>query len=101
METEDILKGFADVSKEGNSAGGNNADCAKVLATICAQTAEMMGDGDETENGAGGSTCETETVGEEREEGGMGSRESLTRCIVKDENVLKTSAGEEYPYDIN
>ncbi|GBG60370.1 hypothetical protein CBR_g4328 [Chara braunii] len=101
METEDILKGFADGIKEGNSAGGNNADCAEVLATICAQTAEMMGDGDETENDAGGSTCETETVGEEREEGGMGSRESLTGCIVKDENVVKTSAGEEYPYDIN
>ncbi|GBG84508.1 hypothetical protein CBR_g38790 [Chara braunii] len=54
METEDILKGFADGSKEGNSAGGNNADCAEVLETICAQTAEMMGDGDETENDAGG-----------------------------------------------
>ncbi|GBG68470.1 hypothetical protein CBR_g3015 [Chara braunii] len=101
METEDSLKGFADGSKEGNSAGGNSADCAEVLATICAQTAEMVGDGDETENDAGGSTCETETVGEEREEGGLGSRESLTACIVKDENVVKTSAGEEYPYDIN
>ncbi|GBG64050.1 hypothetical protein CBR_g40297 [Chara braunii] len=101
METEDILKGFADGSKEGNSAEENNADCAEVLATICAQTAEMMGDGDETENDAGGSTCETETVGEEREEGGLGSRESLTGCIVKDENVVKTSVGEEYSYDIN
>ncbi|GBG74141.1 hypothetical protein CBR_g17852 [Chara braunii] len=101
METEDILKGFADGSKEGNSAGENSADYAEVLATICAQTAEMMGDGDETENDAGGSTCETETVGKEREEGGMGSKESLTRCIVKDENVVKISAGEEYPYDIN
>ncbi|GBG65415.1 hypothetical protein CBR_g50776 [Chara braunii] len=101
METEDVLNGFADGGKEGNSAGGNNAECAEVLATICAQTAEMMGDGDETENDAGGSTCESETVGEEREEGGMGSRESLTGCIVKDENVVKTSAGEEYPYDIN
>ncbi|GBG77933.1 hypothetical protein CBR_g25864 [Chara braunii] len=100
METEDILKG-ADGSKEGKSVGGNNAECAEVLATICAQTTEMMGDGDETENDAGGSTCETETVGEEREEGGMGSRESLTGCIMKDENVVKTSAGEEYPYDIN
>ncbi|GBG75176.1 hypothetical protein CBR_g19689 [Chara braunii] len=69
MATEDILKGFADGSKEGNSAGGNIADCAEVFATICAQTAEMMGDGDETENDAGGSTCETETAGEEREEG--------------------------------
>ncbi|GBG81414.1 hypothetical protein CBR_g32090 [Chara braunii] len=101
METEDILKGFADDSKEGNSAGGNNADCAEVLATICAQTAEMMGDGNETENDAGGSTCETKTVGEEKEEGDMGSRESMTGCIVKDENVVKTLAGEEYPYDIN
>ncbi|GBG84466.1 hypothetical protein CBR_g38750 [Chara braunii] len=101
METEDILKGFADGSKEGNSAGGNTADCAEVLATIYAQTAEIMGDGDETENGAGGSTCETEKVGEEREEGGLGSKESQTGCIVKDENVVKTSAGEEYPYDIN
>ncbi|GBG72372.1 hypothetical protein CBR_g11950 [Chara braunii] len=61
----------------------------------------MMGDGDETENDAGGSTCETGKVGEEREEGGLGSRESLTGCIVKDENVVKTSGGEEYPYDIN
>ncbi|GBG78705.1 hypothetical protein CBR_g27930 [Chara braunii] len=78
METEDILKGFAEGSKEGNSARGNNADCAEVLATICVQTAEMMGDGDETENDAGGNTCETETAGEEREEGGLGSRESLT-----------------------
>ncbi|GBG76948.1 hypothetical protein CBR_g23162 [Chara braunii] len=101
METEDILKGFADGSKEGNSAGGNNTDCAEVLATIRAQTAEMIGDGDETENDAGRSTCETETAGEEREEGGLGSRESLIGCIVKDENVVKTSAGEEYPYDIN
>ncbi|GBG79242.1 hypothetical protein CBR_g29293 [Chara braunii] len=101
METEDILKGFADGSKEGNSAGGNNADCAEALATICAQTAEMMGGGDETENDAGGNTCETKTVGEDREEGGLGSRESLTGCIVKDENVVKTSAGEEYPYDVN
>ncbi|GBG82356.1 hypothetical protein CBR_g34640 [Chara braunii] len=100
-ETEDILKDFADGSKEGDSAGGNNAAYAEVLATICAQTVEMMGDGDETENDAGGSTYETETVGEEREGGGMGSRESLTGCIVKDENVVKTSAGEEYPYDIN
>ncbi|GBG67557.1 hypothetical protein CBR_g686 [Chara braunii] len=101
METEDILKGFADGSKEGNSAGGSNADCAEVLATICAQTAEMMGDGDEIENDATGSTCETKTVGEERKERGMGSRKSLTGCIVKDENVVKTSVGEEYPYDIN
>ncbi|GBG58793.1 hypothetical protein CBR_g193 [Chara braunii] len=101
MEMEGILKGFADGSKEGNSAGGNNADCAEVLATICAQTAEMMGDGDETENDAGGSTCEMETTGEEREEKGMGSRESLTGRIVKDENVVKTLAGEEYPYDTN
>ncbi|GBG88897.1 hypothetical protein CBR_g48509 [Chara braunii] len=101
METEDILKGFADGSKEGNSAGGNTADCAEVLATIYAQTAEMIGDGDETENDAQGSTCKTEKVGEEREEGGLGSRESLTGCIVKDENVVKTSAGEEYPCDIN
>ncbi|GBG88095.1 hypothetical protein CBR_g46584 [Chara braunii] len=101
METEDIFKGFADGSKEGNSAGGNNADCVEVLATICEQTAEMMGDGGETENDAGGSTCETKTAGEEREEGGLGSRESLTGCIVKDENVVKTSSGEEYPYDIN
>ncbi|GBG58957.1 hypothetical protein CBR_g24307 [Chara braunii] len=101
METEGILKGFADGSKEGNSVGGNSADCAEVLVTICAQTAEMMGDSDETENDAGGSTCKTETAGEEREEGGLGSRESLTGCIVKDENVVKTSAGEEYPYDIN
>ncbi|GBG82942.1 hypothetical protein CBR_g36469 [Chara braunii] len=93
--------GHSDGCKEGNSAGGNNADCAEVLATICAQTAEMMGDGDETENDAGGNTCESEMVGEEREEGGMGSRESLTGCIVKVENVVKTSAGEEYPYDIN
>ncbi|GBG88543.1 hypothetical protein CBR_g48012 [Chara braunii] len=101
MEMEDILKGFADGNKEGNSAGGNTADCAEVLATIYAQTAEMMGDGDETENDAGGSTCETEKVGEEREEGGLGSKESLTGCIMKDENVVKTSTGEEYPYDIN
>ncbi|GBG66684.1 hypothetical protein CBR_g66819 [Chara braunii] len=101
MKTEDILKGFANDSKEGNSAGGNTVDCAEVLATICAQTAEMMGDGDETENDAGGSTCEMENVGEEREEGGLGSRESLTGCIVKDENVVKTSAREEYPYDIS
>ncbi|GBG78080.1 hypothetical protein CBR_g26017 [Chara braunii] len=101
METEDILKGFADDDNEGNSAGGNNADCAEVLATICAQTTEMMGDGDETENDVGGNTCETETPGEEREEGGLGSRESLTGCIVKDENMVKRSAGEEYPYDIN
>ncbi|GBG79230.1 hypothetical protein CBR_g29282 [Chara braunii] len=101
METDDILKGFADDSKKGKSAGGNNADCVEVLATICAQTAEMRDDGDEIENDAGGSTCETETVGEEREEGGLGSRESLTGCIVKDENVVKTSAGEEYSYDIN
>ncbi|GBG77453.1 hypothetical protein CBR_g23902 [Chara braunii] len=101
METLDILKGFGDGSKEGNSAGGNTADCAEVLATICAHTAEMMGDGDETENDAGGSTCETEKVGEEREEEGLESRKSLTGCIVKDENVVKISAREEYPYDIN
>ncbi|GBG76894.1 hypothetical protein CBR_g23108 [Chara braunii] len=101
METEDILTGFADGRKEGNSVGGNTADCAEVLATIYAQTAEMMGDGDETKNDAGGSICETEKVGEEREEGGLGSRASLTGCIVKDENVVKTSVGEEYPYDIN
>ncbi|GBG84675.1 hypothetical protein CBR_g39050 [Chara braunii] len=101
METEDILKGFADGSKKENSAGGNTADCAEMLATIYAQTAEMMGDGDETENDAGGSTCETKKVREEREERGLGSRESLTGCIVKNENVVKTSAGEDYPYDIN
>ncbi|GBG65858.1 hypothetical protein CBR_g53831 [Chara braunii] len=101
METEGILKGFADGSKEGNSAGGNTADCAEVLTTIYAQTAEMMVDGDEIENDAGGSTCETEKVGEEIEEGGLGSRESLTGCTVKDENVVKISTGEEYPYDIN
>ncbi|GBG66669.1 hypothetical protein CBR_g66804 [Chara braunii] len=65
METEDILKGFANGSKEGNPVGGNTTDCAEVLATMYAQTAEMMGDGDETENDAGASTCEMEKVGEE------------------------------------
>ncbi|GBG87622.1 hypothetical protein CBR_g45774 [Chara braunii] len=93
METEDILKGFADGSKEGNSAGGNNADCAEVLATICAQTAEMMGDRDETKNDAGGSTCETETVGEESEEGGLGSRESLTGVLRLNDGAIAEVKG--------
>ncbi|GBG75644.1 hypothetical protein CBR_g20273 [Chara braunii] len=101
METEDIVKGLADGSKEGNSVEMNTTDCADVLATIYAQTAEMMGDGDESENDAGGSTCETEKVGEERGEGGMGSRKNHAGCIVEDENVVKTLAGEQFSYDIN
>ncbi|GBG59616.1 hypothetical protein CBR_g49881 [Chara braunii] len=108
MDTEDILKGFADGGKEGNSAGletsgagGSTTDCAEVLATIYAQTADMVSDGHDTENDAGGSTCETEKVEENRETGDVGSRESPTGCIVRDENVMRASAGEQYPYDIN
>ncbi|GBG83633.1 hypothetical protein CBR_g37436 [Chara braunii] len=107
MDTEDILKGFADSGKEGNSveletsgAGGNTTDCARVFATIYAQTADMVVDDHDTQNNAGWSNCETEKVGEDREEGGVGSRESPTRCIVRDEHVMRTSAGEQYPYDI-
>ncbi|GBG70262.1 hypothetical protein CBR_g6391 [Chara braunii] len=101
METEDIVKGLADGSKEGISVEMNTTDCADVLATIYAHTAEMMGDGDESDNDAGGSTCETEKVGEERGEGGMRNRENHAGCIVEDENVVKTLAGEQFPYDIN
>ncbi|GBG73313.1 hypothetical protein CBR_g13032 [Chara braunii] len=101
METEDIVKGLADGRKEGNSIEMNTTDCADVLTTIYAQSAEMMGDGDESDNDEGGSTCETEKVGEERGEGGMGSRENHAGCIVEDENVVKTLAGEQFPYDIN
>ncbi|GBG80144.1 hypothetical protein CBR_g30512 [Chara braunii] len=75
METQDIVKGIAVVSNEGISAGANTTDCAVVLAAICEQTANMMTDGEASENDAG--------------------------CVVADENVVRTSAGTLFPYDIN
>ncbi|GBG77531.1 hypothetical protein CBR_g23976 [Chara braunii] len=108
MDTEDIWKGFAEGGKERRSveqetsgAGGNTTECAEVFATIYAQTADMVGHADDTENDAEESTCETEKVGEKREAGDVGSREPLTGYIIRDENVIKTSAGEQYRYDIN
>ncbi|GBG65185.1 hypothetical protein CBR_g49979 [Chara braunii] len=75
METQDIVKGIAVVSNEGISAGANTTDCAVVLAAICEQTADMMMDGEASGNDAG--------------------------CVVADENVVRTSAGTLFPYDIN
>ncbi|GBG76315.1 hypothetical protein CBR_g22063 [Chara braunii] len=75
METQDIVKGIAVVSNEGISAGANTTDCAVVLAAICEQTADMMTDGEASENDAG--------------------------CVVADENVVRMSAGTLFPYDIN
>ncbi|GBG60087.1 hypothetical protein CBR_g418 [Chara braunii] len=75
METQDIVKGIAVVSNEGISAGANTTDCAVVLAAICEQTANMMTDGEASENDAG--------------------------CVVADENVVRTSVGTLFPYDIN
>ncbi|GBG80003.1 hypothetical protein CBR_g30264 [Chara braunii] len=75
METQDIVKGIAVVSNEGISAGANTTDCAVVLAAICEQTADMMTDGEASGNDAG--------------------------CVVADENVVRTSAGTLFPYDIN
>ncbi|GBG85192.1 hypothetical protein CBR_g39757 [Chara braunii] len=75
METQDIVKGIAVVSNEGISVGANTTDCAVVLAAICQQTADMMTDGEASENDAG--------------------------CVVADEDVVRTSAKTLFPYDIN
>ncbi|GBG46733.1 hypothetical protein CBR_g80205, partial [Chara braunii] len=75
MGTQDIVKGIAVVSNEGISVGANTTDCAVVLTAICEQTADMMTDGEASENDAW--------------------------CVVADENVVRMSAGTLFPYDIN